>query len=167
MVSPYVLLKTVLFSLLAPGTIVGVIPHLLARRDGQSRPIDSRVARLVGGASVVSGILLYLHTAWRFAAEGMGTPSPYDEPKELVTGGVYAYVRNPMYLGLLLCIGGQALLYRSVLVLWYGLVLWLATHLRVIGYEEPHLAEKHGEVYEQYCERVPRWLPRLRQSSGV
>ncbi len=94
----------------------------------------------------------------------MGTPSPYDEPEELVTGGVYAHVRNPMYLELLLCIGGQALLYKSALVLWYGIVLWLATHLRIIEYEEPHLVEKYGEVYEQYCERVPRWLPRFHRT---
>ncbi len=84
-----------------------------------------------------------------------------------VTSGAYAHVRNPMYLGLLLCIGGQVLLYKSILVLWYGIVLWLGTHLRVIDYEEPHLAEKYGEVYKQYCERVPRWIPRVRRIDGV
>lgn len=165
MASTFVLLKTAIFSVLAPGTVAGCIPRYLARRDRGSLRGNSRRARFVGSLFVVSGIALYFHTAWRFADEGRGTPSPTDEPEVLVTGGIYAHVRNPMYVAILLCIGGQALLYRSIHVLSYGIVCWLVTHTWVIGYEEPHLAEKHGEVYEQYCDRVPRWIPRGRENT--
>jgi protein-S-isoprenylcysteine O-methyltransferase Ste14 len=120
----------------------------------------------MGGLSVASGVLLYLHTAWQFADEGNGTPVPIDEPKELVTGGIYSRVRNPMYLVVLLCIGGQALLYRSILVLWWAVGGWLIVHNRVTEYEEPHLTELYGEEYEQYCERVPHWDPRLRPADA-
>lgn len=155
MVSPFVLLKTAIFSVLGPGAVAGLIPRYLARRDQGSLYRDSGLARLAGWISLVSGVVLYVHTAWRFADEGRGTPSPTDEPKTLVTGGIYAHMRNPMYVAILLCIGGQALLYDSLRVFWYGLVCWLVTHTWTIGYEEPHLAKK----YEQYCDRVPRWLP--------
>lgn len=161
MVSLYVLLKTAIFSVFGPGTIAGLIPQQLARRDQKSLPIYSSVARLVGCISVISGVVLYFHTAWRFSDEGRGTPSPTDEPKSLVTGGIYSYMRNPMYIAVLLCIGGQALLYRSTYVLWYGIVLWLVSHTWIIEYEEPHLTEKYGKEYEQYCDRVPRWIPRI------
>ncbi|MFC4439366.1 MULTISPECIES: methyltransferase family protein [Natrialbaceae] len=162
MASPFVLLKTAVFSVLVPGTVVGLVPQLLARRDRLALPIPPRVARVTGSASLLAGVLLYLHTAWRFSDEGGGTPSPSDEPPELVTGGVYGYVRNPMYLAVLCCIGGQALLYRSVLVCWWAVGCWLGFHNRILEYEEPHLAAKHGAEYEQYRERAPRWLPRLR-----
>lgn len=88
----------------------------------------------------------------------MGTPSPTDEPEELVTGGLDAHSRNPMYSGVLLVILGQALRRRSgVVVRWFA-GMWIGFHNRVIGYEEPHLAERYGEAYEENRENVPRWL---------
>jgi protein-S-isoprenylcysteine O-methyltransferase Ste14 len=162
MASPFVLLKTAVFSLLVPGTVAGLVPWFLARRDQLTLPISSGVARAAGFGSILAGVSLYLHTAWRFS-EGEGTPSPTDEPSELVTGGVYGYVRNPMYVAVLLCIAGQALVYRSVLVAWWAAGCWLGFHNRVLEYEEPHLAAKHGDVYERYRERVPRWVPSPRR----
>ncbi|SEH13506.1 Protein-S-isoprenylcysteine O-methyltransferase Ste14 [Natronorubrum sediminis] len=153
--------KTVLFTILVPGTVAVAVPQLLTRwRPHPKLPIDSSVADAVGALSLVSGILLYLHTAHEFLAEGDGTPSPSDEPDELVTSGVYARTRNPMYVGVLLVIVGQALRRRSVSICWWAAGCWIGFHNRVIRYEEPHLAEKHGDAYEQYREQVPRWFSR-------
>ena len=165
MVSPF--LKTAVFSVLVPGTVAGVIPRVLARYDHQSLVFERRSVRALGRILFVSGFVLYLHTAWRFVSEGSGTPSPSDEPSELVTGGVYAHSRNPMYFGVVLLIGGQAVRHKSLHVLWWGVVCWLGFHRRILEYEEPHLAEKHGQAYEEYCERVPRWFPRPSYSSGT
>ncbi len=162
MASPSVLVKTAIFTVLVPGTVVELIPRLLARFDRESAVLDTRVARVLGGASFLLGLLIYAHTAWRFSDEGEGTPSPSHETEELVTGGIYAHTRNPMYIGVLLLIGGQAVRYQSVHVLWWGIVCWLGFHRRIIEFEEPHLEAKYGDAYEQYRERVPRWLPRLR-----
>ncbi|SDQ63332.1 methyltransferase family protein [Natronobacterium texcoconense] len=159
MTSTRVYLKTALFTVLVPGTLAVAIPQLLAKwRPHPRLPIGSDVARPLGTASLLSGIALYLHTTVQFG-EGNGTPSPTDEPDELVTSGVYSYTRNPMYVGVLLVIVGQALRQRSLSPLWWALGCWIGFHNRVIRFEEPHLAEKHGEEYEQYCEDVPRWLP--------
>lgn len=166
MTSAFALLKSAVFTVLVPGTVVGLIPRVLARYDRRSPTLESPAARLVGRLALLSGALLYVHTATRFA-EGDGTPSPTDEPDELVTGGVYRYTRNPMYVGVLLLIGGQAVRYRSLHVCWWTLVCWLGFHRRIIEFEEPHLQEKHGETYEAYCERVPRWLPRLTPPDDV
>lgn len=161
MASPLVLLKSAVFTVLVPGTAAGVIPQRLAHRDSPELPIDRRVSRPVGWLSLVAGLGLYLHTAWEFADEGGGTPAPVDEPEELVTGGVYAHVRNPMYVGVILIVLGQALLYRSAHVLWWAAGCWLGFHHRVVDWEEPHLRQKHGEAYDRYCKEVPRWIPRL------
>lgn len=162
MVSMRVLLKTALFTLFVPGTVAVVVPQSLARWRRLPRlPIGSGVARVLGTASLTSGVALYLHTTVRFA-EGGGTPSPTDEPDRLVTGGIYSRTRNPMYVGVLLIVVGQALLQRSVPILWWAAGCWIGFHNRVVGYEEPRLARKHGEAYDRYCESVPRWLPRIR-----
>lgn len=159
MASPPVLLKTAAFTVLVPGTVVGLVPKLLARFDRESPLFASGTAGALGRASLVAGTLLYGHTALRFSIEGGGTPSPHDEPDELVTGGIYAHTRNPMYVGVLLVLFGQAVRYRSVHVLWWTLVCWLGFHRRIVEFEEPHLREKYGDEYEAYCERVPRWIP--------
>lgn len=157
-----VYLKTVLFTVLVPGTVAVAIPQLLAKyRSHPHLPIGKSTGRVLGNLSLASGAALYFHTAFRFVSEGGGTPSPTDEPDELVTGGVYAHSRNPMYVGVLLVILGQAFRQRSVSILWWMFGVWIGFHNRVIAWEEPHLAEKHGEVYEQYRERVPRWVPRI------
>ena len=152
-------LKTIVFTILVPGTVAVVAPQLLARwRTHPELPLNEHLARVLGNLSLVSGILLYVHTSFQFVSEGEGTPSPTDEPEHLVTGGIYAHSRNPMYIGVLLVIPGQALRRRSVSILWWGTGMWIGFHNRVIGYEEPHLLEKYGEEYEQYREEVPRWL---------
>jgi protein-S-isoprenylcysteine O-methyltransferase Ste14 len=160
MASPFVLVKTAVFTIFVPGTVVGLVPRILAHRDRLTLPIARSVARFTGLGSLLAGASLYAHTAWRFSDEGGGTPSPSDEPPDLVMGGVYAHVRNPMYVAVLLCLVGQALLYRSALVAWWAIGCWLGFHNRVLEYEEPHLAAKHGTAYEEYRERVPRWIPR-------
>ena len=64
-----------------------------------------------------------------------------------------------MYLGALLALAGAALFYGSWQLLTYCMVFGLATHLFVLGYEEPTLRRVFGADYESYCHRVRRWFP--------
>lgn len=76
----------------------------------------------------------------------------------IVSNGVYRFTRNPMYLGMLLCLAGWALFLGNPLSL-LGLPLFVAYLNRMqIGPEERALAAKFGEPFEQYCTRVRRWL---------
>jgi protein-S-isoprenylcysteine O-methyltransferase Ste14 len=81
-----------------------------------------------------------------------------EEPATLVRGGLYRFTRNPMYVGVLTAILGQAVLFASPSVAVYGLACWLGMHLFVVFIEEPHLRAKRGPAYEDYCRRVPRWV---------
>lgn len=156
-----VYVKTVLFTVLVPGLVAVAIPRFLGNwRPYPRLPISTSVARIAGNLALLSGLVLYVRTAVQFGSEGEGTPSPTDEPAELVTGGIYSYTRNPMYIGVLLIIVGQALRKRSLSMLWWAAGCWIGFHNRVIRFEEPHLTEKYGEDYEQYLEQVPRWTPR-------
>lgn len=81
-------------------------------------------------------------------------------PDKLITTGPYEYTRNPMYLGHLLFLTGLALVSRS----WVAWAILLASkpwyQLRVLE-DEARLRAHFGADYEDYCQRVKRWIPFL------
>lgn len=117
------------------------------------------VAQVAGVIIGASGVALALWCIFTFALTGHGTPAPFDPPRRLVDVGPYRLVRNPMYVGAGLALAGAALFYQSWALLVYGLVFVLITHLFVVVYEEPTLRATFGDSYQQYCQRVHRWLP--------
>ena len=153
------LLKTVLFTVIVPGTVVVLVPGWLMRGGGT---VQGGWLGAGGVLLLACGAVLYLRCAWDFAVRGRGTPAPVDPPRELIVTGAYKYVRNPMYLGVFAMVVGEAALYRAEVLLGYAGALLLAFHLFVTTYEEPTLRNKFGASHERYCAAVPRWLPRLR-----
>src|SRR5207253_11109575 len=73
--------------------------------------------------------------------------------------GPYRFVRNPMYLGAGIAMAGAALFYQSAALFAYIGAFFVATHLFVVGYEEPTLRRTFGPGYVAYCETVGRWWP--------
>jgi len=152
----WVLLGTLLFTLLVPGTVVGVVPWWITRW----RLADALLARAGGALILVVGSPLFLSFLARFVREGHGTPAPVAPPQHLVVGGPFRWTRNPGYVGVLMLLVGQALLFASLRVLLYAGCVALAFHAFVVLYEEPVLARQFGAEYDEYRRRVPRWLPR-------
>ena len=149
------ILKNLLFTVVIPGTVAAYVPLMLV--DGLTPPMGSNIALAVMAFGLGSAI--YAWCVWDFAAFGRGTPAPIDAPKKLVARGLYRFVRNPMYLGVLIVVLGWVALYQTL-----GLVIYIASvascfHLFIVLYEEPHLRRQFGEDYAEYCGRVPRWLP--------
>ena len=150
------------FFALAPVTVAGLGPWLLTRwRPGT--PLTSwPVLRLAGALLVVAGAAVLIHAFARFVVEGLGTPAPVAPTAHLVVGGLYRYVRNPMYLAVTATILGQALLlWRSVL-LTYAAIVAAGFVVFVLGYEQPTLRRQFGPSYEAYLRAVPAWWPRRR-----
>ncbi|MGD0695571.1 MAG: isoprenylcysteine carboxylmethyltransferase family protein [Terriglobia bacterium] len=151
------LIKTAIFLVIVPGTVTVVIPYLLMGRHAEvCQPLGP-----VGFLPIALGAALALRSSWDFATVGRGTPAPVDPPKVLVARGYYRYVRNPMYVGVVLILLGESILFGSVTLLEYALVVWLLFHLFVLLYEEPTLRRKFGPSYVEYCKEVGRWIPRL------
>jgi protein-S-isoprenylcysteine O-methyltransferase Ste14 len=151
------------FLLLAPGVVAGLVPWLLTGWRMESGPLALRIA---GGALIVLGAGFLLHAFARFAFEGLGTPAPVAPTQRLVVGGVYRYVRNPMYLAVGATIVGQALLLGRPVLLAYAALFGAVVFGFVRLYEEPTLTEQFGASYETYRRAVPGWLPRLHPWSG-
>lgn len=139
----------------------GLIPWWLSRWELQPSFDGLGLARVVGGMLIAAGLIGLIDSFARFALQGLGTPAPIAPPEHLVVTGLYRHVRNPMYVGVVAAILGQAMLFGDVGLLVYGTVVWLAFTLFVVIYEEPTLRSTFGASYKLYCENVPRWLPRL------
>lgn len=122
-------------------------------------------ARWTGLPFLALGAAVYLRCVLDFA-RALGTPAPVDPPRELVVRGLYRFVRNPMYLGVLSATLGLALLLASGRLLLYGLSVFALFNAFVLLHEEPALARGFGEAYHRYRAAVPRWLPRLRPWDG-
>ena len=155
--------RAVAFLVVVPGTIAGWFPWYVAGAP----PLwtdDGRIgARSTAALVAALGLSILLWTAIDFVRRGRGTPAPYDPPRSLVTSGLYRLTRNPMYVGVVTIIVGQALWFASSAVLIYAALVALAFHARVVIYEEPLLRRIFGTAFADYCAYVPRWLPRLRR----
>jgi protein-S-isoprenylcysteine O-methyltransferase Ste14 len=116
--------------------------------------------RVAGLILLAAGVVVLLHAFWRFVVEGLGTPAPVAPPEHLVVGGLYRYVRNPMYLAVAATIVGQALALGQPLLLLYAVAFGVAVVAFVHWYEEPALRRRFGEQYEAYMRAVPAWRPR-------
>lgn len=89
---------------------------------------------------------------------GRGTMNTNAASKALVTGGVYRFSRNPMYVALALMYSGAALLLNLSWALLLMPLLLVYTQRMVIAREEAFLADAFGQQYTSYAARVRRWL---------
>jgi protein-S-isoprenylcysteine O-methyltransferase Ste14 len=147
----------VVFLVLAPGVVAGLVPWLLTGWHSAGAPVWLQA---LGWTTLAAGAAVLLEAFARFALEGVGTPAPAAPTEKLVIGGLYRYVRNPMYLAVAAVILGQAaVLGRWVLVAYalvFGATVWSFVH----WYEEPALRRQFGTEYENYLRTVPGWWPR-------
>jgi protein-S-isoprenylcysteine O-methyltransferase Ste14 len=149
---------SLVFLVVAPGVTAGFIPWLLTGWDSTDPPL---ALAILGGALIAAGVAVLLHAFARFVVEGIGTPAPVAPPEHLVVGGLYRFVRNPMYVAVAATIVGQAALLGRPALLLYGLLFVISVAAFVRVYEEPVLSERFGAEYEAYRAGVPAWRPRL------
>jgi protein-S-isoprenylcysteine O-methyltransferase Ste14 len=118
-------------------------------------------AMVLGVALLVVAVVVLIRNFVRFVVEGRGTPSPVLQTERLVVGGDYRFVRNPMYLGVIGAILGQAMIFGSFSLLFYALAVWAIMATFVRWYEEPLLQNRYGDDYDRYRRGVRAWVPRL------
>ncbi len=152
-----------LFLVVAPGVVAGLVPWWLTGwQAGSTWP----PLQVLGALLVAAGAVVLVDAFVRFVVEGIGTPAPVAPTQRLVVGGLYRYVRNPMYLAVGATIVGQALLLGRPILLLYAVAFAVVVFAFVRGYEEPTLARQFGSEYEDYRRAVPGWWPRLRPWRG-
>ena len=154
-------LRALLAFLALPGAVAFVLPPLLAAVD------PWRSAVLWHGILVMLiGVILLLWCVRDFYVSGKGTLAPWDPPKNLVLVGLYRYVRNPMYVGVITLVAGWSIFLGSPVLTLYTVALATGFHVRVIMNEEPWLSSQFGDEWARYSANVGRWLPRLKPWSN-
>ena len=155
---------SLVFLVVVPGVVAGLVPWLLTGWDAAA---DVPVPVVVAGVALTAaGAAALLHAFARFVLEGLGTPAPVAPTEHLVVGGLYRYVRNPMYLAVAAVIVGQALILGRPILLLYAVAFGAAVWSFVRLYEEPTLSRRYGAEYDAYRGAVPAWVPRRPPSSG-
>ena len=144
------------------GSLLLYLPARILSWSGITRPVTFAALQLGGLLIGTLGAAIALWCISTFVVIGGGTPALFDPSRRLVVRGPYRFVRNPMYIGAALALAGAALFYTSVTLLGYSCVFLVATHLFVIGCEEPTLGRNFGPDYDDYRGQVRRWLPRFR-----
>lgn len=114
-------------------------------------------ARAAGGLLILGGLALVLVVRRQMSRAGTNI-EPWKPTERIITGGLYARSRNPVYAALVLIYLGAVVVFNS---LW--MLLFLAPVLGLIRYgviarEERYLERKFGEEYLDYRERVGRWM---------
>jgi protein-S-isoprenylcysteine O-methyltransferase Ste14 len=142
------------------GTFGGLLPYLLGEWHFH-RPLPYwSVAQAAGGLLVCAGVVPVVQSFVEFM-KADGTPVPVASPPRLVVTGFYGYVRNPIYVGFVVILLGEALLFGSRGLFGYTAVAWCVGAAAAHFYEEPILARKFGADYLRYRRAVRAWVPRL------
>ncbi len=154
------LLGTTLFLIfLVPFFLIWIPHEILSSENGHL--FDIGKIRYLGVIPIILGIIIYFGCAGSFVFEGKGTPVPFTPTKKLIVTGLYRFVRNPMYIAGVCILAGEALLFQSIGIFIYCLIMFGIFNIHVFM-EETFLASKFGVAYENYRKQVPRWIPRLK-----
>ena len=96
---------------------------------------------------------------------GLPEIAPDRFPRALVTDGIYARMRHPRYVQLLIALAGYALI-ANYLASYLVVALWVPAIYLIALLEEKELRDHFGDIYQAYCRKVPRFLPKLRRESA-
>ena len=132
----------------------------LLQVDFGMNPLLMAVGILCLGIAVRVRMLLHRDVTNKFLI-GLPEIAPDKSPQTLVHTGLYAHVRHPRYLQLLLIQLAWAML-ANYLAPYVVLLLWVPAVYLVVLLEERELRERYGEEYVQYCREVPRFMPRCK-----
>lgn len=147
------IVRALLAFLALPGLVAFVAPLLIAWPRVREGSFNALALILL-----VPGVTLLLWCVRDFFFMGKGTLAPWDPPRNLVSSGPYRFSRNPMYVAVSLILFGWAIAFGSWALVLYALIVMGAFHLRVLFHEEPFLARTHGQRWDDYRLRVPRWI---------
>jgi len=150
-------IRALIAFIMLPGIFSLIIPHFIAYFDPWK--YDNQ---FISGLIIISiGLSIIFICVTSFYKTGKGTLAPWDPPKKIVVKGLYRFMRNPMYLGVVVLVIGWCVFYGSPILLLYTISLAIGFHIRVVRFEEPWLKKEFGDQWEKYHKNVHRWLPRI------
>ena len=144
---------------LFPGAVIVYIPYRLLAPYSAPELTSWSPTQYAAVVFMAIGAAILLRSIWTFAYVGKGTLAPFDETKKLIVVGLYRYVRNPMYIGVIIILLAESWFFRSATLMKYTGICFVVANVLIIGYEENRLRNKYGDEFQRYCEHVGRWIP--------
>ena len=144
---------------LFPGTVVVYIPYRILEPTSIPNLVTWSLSHYAAVIVLTCGVAILFKCVRDFAYIGSGTLAPFDETHKLVVIGLYRYVRNPMYVGVMLILLGESWFFWSIRLLEYTGVCFVVANMLVFGFEEVRLRHKYGDEYQRYSKQVGRWIP--------
>jgi len=156
------LLRAIVAFITLPGVVALLLPPIIGLNDPWHYE-----ARNEGIVVIIIGVILLIWCVRDFYVSGRGTLAPWHPPKHLVVIGLYRYIRNPMYISVIVIVTGWAIYLMSPLILCYVFILAIGFHFRVVKNEEPWLESLFGPEWHKYRSAVGRWFPRFTPWRGA
>jgi protein-S-isoprenylcysteine O-methyltransferase Ste14 len=144
---PLIALAAIVFGLLLDGLFPAYVLSVALPRGEH---------RLVGAVLIVASACLAVPAIRAFRRAGTHV-EPWRPASALVTDGIFSFVRNPMYVALIVFVAGLAILTASDWMLVMCIPLAFTLHIGVVRREERYLEDKFGAAYRRYCDSVPRY----------
>ncbi len=152
--------------LIIPIFMTILLPLMINRCEHQQfqRPLMtySMMQMIVGVIVGLAGLALLISSIVLMITIAKSTVMPWDPAQRLVVTGPYRHLRNPMILGVVILLIGEALILSSLGIAILAVVFFFGNTLYFIYFEEPKLEEQFGKAYRSYKHNVPRWLPRVK-----
>ncbi len=155
----WLFIRNVAMIILFPGTVTVYFPYRLLAPVTVLGLDSWSLSQYIAALLLIIGIAILLKSIWSFASIGRGTLAPFDETRKLIVVGLYRYVRNPMYVGVMMILLAESWFFWSSQLLIYTGICFVVANILVIGYEENRLKYKYGDDFRRYCEHVGRWIP--------
>ena len=151
--------RNLFFTILQPGVVAGLLPYwILGSRFTETFKNGLSSFQYIAIFILAAGIAILFYCIGLFIVKGKGTLSLADPTKKLVVSGLYKFSRNPMYIGVMLMLIGEAVLFSSSSLWLYTIIAFIAFNLFIIYHEEPRLKRDFGTEYQQYLKTARRWL---------
>jgi protein-S-isoprenylcysteine O-methyltransferase Ste14 len=144
---PLLALAAVVFGLLLDGLFPAYVLAVL---------LPGGAHRLLGALLIAAGLALAIPAVRAFRRSDTHV-EPWKPATALVTDGIFRFLRNPMYVGMVLGVAGIAVLTAGDWMLVMTILLALTLHVGVVKREERYLEAKFGNAYRRYCDAVPRY----------
>ena len=116
-----------------------------------------QLLRVVAGAALFAAGMAMMIAGHRAMSRHATAVNPYRPTTALVTDGVFAFTRNPLYVGVSIALCGVAAVFALDWVLVLIVPACVLLHFAVVRREERYLEQKFGDAYRRYRQRVPRY----------
>jgi protein-S-isoprenylcysteine O-methyltransferase Ste14 len=152
------LIRNLVFTILQPGIVAGLIPYLVVRDQFRQKLSFQQPQLIVSLLVFMIGFAAMIYCIYQIAVDGRGTLSPFDRTQKLVIKGLYRFSRNPMYVGVIGMLIGESIFFQGYLLWIYTLLVFILFNGFIFFIEEPRLKKDFGEDYLNYCRKVRRWI---------